>query len=385
MKLFRRKKIVRRADLASHWVLMWWKFTEHNIAVFGVCVLVAAALASLFSPFLTPYGPSTRNLKYKLGTPMRIHFFDENGLTRPYVYGRKTERDSDTLEMLTIPDESQIWKIYFFVKGEKYTLLWFLTSDIHLFGVRDDAGKFFLADARKKGPFIHLLGTDEIGRDFWSRLLRGGGVSIGLGLLSVSFGAVIGIVIGGFAGFMGGIVDFWVMRLIEFFNSIPSLPIWLLVGSLMPDHWTNMQVYIAITVFLALLGWMGMARTIRSLLLSIKNEDYINAARLSGASTSRIIFRHMMPSFFSYIIVSLSLSFPSAILGETSLSFLGLGLREPTVSLGVLLSDVKYVRNIAMSPWLLIAGLYILVIILAFNYTGDGLRDAADPYTKVSR
>ena len=360
----------RSYEVATHWQLMWWKFRRHHMAIVGLSLLGIFLIIALVPEFLAPYGTHTRNLRYAQGPPMGFHFFDSTGTfhARPFVYGWKSKRDPVTLRRITTVDESKLHPVRWFVKGESYELFKLFETDIHLFGV--------------DGSHVHLFGTDQIGRDVFSRTLYATRTSLSIGFIGVAVAFVLGLTFGGISGYVGGIVDLVIMRVVEFIRSIPTLPLWLALAAALPRDWSATQVYIAITVILAMIGWTHLARRVRGKLLALREEDFVLAARLSGCSHVRIITRHMLPSFMSYLIVDLTISFPYIILAETALSFLGLGMREPAVSWGVLLFSAQNVRSLVLMPWLLIPCLFVIVAVLAFNFVGDGARDAADPYAK---
>ena len=360
----------QRPDIATQWQLMWWRFKRHHMAMLGTSVLGLLLFIAAFAEILAPINPAQRNPRYLGGEPMPIHFFDAAGEfhARPFVYARVSKRDPVTLRLLPAVDQSQIWPVRLFVRDGSYRFWGIFESDIHLFGV--------------EGGYIHLFGTDHLGRDLFSRTMYATRISMSVGIIGVAVSFVLGAVIGGIAGYFGGLADLVIMRLIEFIRSIPTLPLWLALSAALPRDWTSLQVYVAITVLLALIGWTHLARTVRSKLLSLREEDFVVAARLCGCSDARLISRHLLPSFLSYLIVDLTIAFPEVLLAETSLSFLGLGLREPVESWGVLLYAAQNIRSIAHLPWLMIPGLFVIVAALAFNFIGDGMRDAADPYTK---
>jgi peptide/nickel transport system permease protein len=367
-----RKTIVLRTDTATHWQLMWWKFKRHKMALFGGSILGILVILSLFAEFIGPYTPQERTVKYAQGQPMGFHFIDDEGTfhLRPFVYLRVSKRHKVTLRLVSTVDKSRRWPVKFFVRGDDYTMWGLFKSDLHLFGFEENKA------------FLHLFGTDQLGRDVFSRVLYATRTSLSIGAIGVGLSFVLGISLGGIAGYFGGMTDNVIMRLIEFIRSIPTLPLWLALAAALPREWTALQVYISITAILALIGWTHLARRVRGKLLSLREEEFVLAARLSGCSHSRIVLRHMLPSFMSYMIVDLTISFPYIIMAETALSFLGLGMREPIVSWGVLLYSAQNIRSMILMPWLLIPGLVVIIAVIAFNFLGDGLRDAADPYSK---
>lgn len=348
---------------------MRWKFRRHPLALIGVAILAILVVSSLFAEMVSPYASDERNPGYLAGSPMVPRIVDADGsLHLPFVYARTAVRDPVTLRTHFSDDESTRWPIELFVRGKPYRLLGLVPMDIHLFGVPEG--------------YIHLFGTDIIGQDLFSRTIHATRVSMSVGFVGVVFTFVLGAFIGGIAGYFGGIVDSLAMRSIEFIRSIPTLPLWLVLAAILPRDWSSLQTYFAITIILALLNWTWLARTVRSKLLATRQEDFVLAARLSGCSDGRIILRHLLPSFLSYLIVDLTIAFPELLLAETALSFLGLGLREPVESWGVLLSGAQNIRAIAQMPWLMIPGVFVILAVLAFNFVGDALRDAADPYAR---
>ena len=363
-------KKVHRIDYATHWQLMWWKFLKNRMALIAVGVLGIFLIISLFAEFIAPYNPGTRNINYLQGPPVKVHLLDDKGNFHfhPFIYEMVKKRDPVTFRVSYITDTSKKIPLRFFTRGETYRFWGLFESNFHLFGV----------DNR----FINFFGTDQLGRDLFSRIMYATRISLSVGAVGVFFVFILGLIMGGIAGYFGGLADEFIMRLMEFIRSIPTLPLWLALAAALPREWSSLKVYLAVTVILASVGWTNLGRRVRSKLISIREEDFILSARLAGCSDARIIVHHMLPSFMSYIIVDLTISFPYIILAETALSFLGLGLREPIVSWGVLLYSAQNIQTLAQIPWLLITGLFVVVSVLAFNFMGDGLRDAADPLAK---
>ena len=361
-----------RVAVASQWQLMRWRFLKHKLAVVSLWIIAFLYLVGIFGEFLAPADPERVVEQYRYLRPQGITFFDGAGNFTwwPGVYGLTSARDPVTLRVSYVPDKSQWYPLQFFTKGESYKLWGVVPTDVHLFG---------LGPQFRDRPF-YLLGSDRLGRDMLSRIIYGTRISLTIGLVSVIVSLVLGIALGGLSGYYGGMADNAIQRVIEFIRSMPQIPLWMALGAALPTNWSPLRVFFAITLVLALIEWTGLARVVRGRFLSLREEDFVMAARFCGASETRIIFRHMVPSFFSHIIASLSLSIPRIILFETSLSFLGLGLRPPIISWGVLLQEAQNVQTVALSPWLLAPGLAVVVAILAFNFLGDGLRDAADPY-----
>jgi peptide/nickel transport system permease protein len=352
------------------------RFSRHRLAVFSLYMLGLLYAMALLAEFWAPYQPNAMNLQHNYAPPQRIHFNLENGF---YVYGLIRHINPIDLTTSYQRDTNTIVPLRFFVKDENVKLWGILPIHRHLFGM--DLEKFEERNPDTETlPTFFLLGADQYGRDMFSRIVFGARISLSIGLVSIVISFVLGIIIGGISGFYGGVPDLIIQRLIEILNAIPGLPLWIALGAILPADWPDLKIYFGITVVLSLLGWTGLARTVRSKLLSLREEDYAVAARLLGASHGRVIFRHLVPGFTSHILVSLSLTVPSMILGETALSFLGLGLRPPVVSWGVLLQDCMNLDILARSPWLIMPTFFIILTVLAFNFVGDGLRDAADPY-----
>jgi len=359
----------QRVAVATQWQLMWWRFRKHKLAVGGTLVLAAFYLVSLFADFFAYADPQDSEAQRSLIAPQRIHWMDE-GRFSPFVYGLKGARDPATFKRVYVPDPTQKIPIRLFGRGERYEFLGFIPMDRHLFAV----------DGAKASETLFLLGTDMQGRDLWSRLMYATRTSMTIGLVSVALSLVLGVVLGGISGYFGGIIDTVIQRVIEILRSIPTIPLWMGLAAALPSDWSVVQIYFAITIIISLIGWTELARVVRGRFISLKQEDFVMAAELVGCSKSRIIFRHMVPSFVSHIIAATTLAIPAIIISETSLSFLGLGLRPPAISWGVLLQDAQNIQALVISPWLLIPSLAVIVAVLAFNFMGDGIRDAADPY-----
>lgn len=357
------KKVAR----ASQFQLMWWQFRRHRMALASGVFLLAVYLMIAVSEFLAPYNLHTRNIDFIYSPPQTLRFMHEGAFVGPFVYGQKMTLDMDTLKRVYTDDKTDVQKLRFFCSGDQYKFWGLFTSDVHLVCPAKD-GQFF------------FLGTDRLGRDMLSRILYGARISLTIGALGVAMSFVLGIVIGGLAGYHGGVFDLVVQRVIEVLQSIPSIPLWMALAAIIPVTWSPILVYIGITIILGMLDWTGLARAVRSKLLALREEDYVLAAQVMGAGSARIIRRHLIPGFMSHLIASATLTIPGMILGETALSFLGLGLRPPITSWGILLTEARSINIIALYPWLLFPVVPVVLVILAFNFLGDGLRDAADPY-----
>ncbi len=352
---------------ASQTRLMWLYFKQHRLALASGIFLILIYLAILISEFLAPYNLHTRNTEFIYAPPISVNIFHEGKLVAPFVYGQDMTLDMNTLRRNYTDDLTDIQTLRFFCRGDSYEFWSLFESDLHLV-------------CPAEGGQLFLLGTDRLGRDVLSRTIYGARISLTIGILGVLMSFVLGIIIGGIAGYRGGIFDMVVQRITEVLQSIPSIPLWMALATIIPLTWSPLLVYVGITVILGLLDWTGLARAVRSKLLSLREEDYVVAAQLLGAKSSRVIGRHLIPGFMSHLIASATLTVPGMILGETALSFLGIGLRPPITSWGILLTEARSINIIALYPWLLFPVVPVILVILAFNFLGDGLRDAADPY-----
>ncbi|MFN8447198.1 MAG: ABC transporter permease [Anaerolineae bacterium] len=358
--------------VASQWQLIWWRFRRHKLALFSGIILLIIYIVVLFGEFFAPYDPGDYSARYTYAPPQALYLFDTGSgqlSFDPYVNDYKVEIDQQALRRTFVIDPESHIPVRFFVHGWSYKLLGLIETDLHLFGPVNPRDR------------IYVLGADSIGRDVFSRMVYGTRVSMTIGLVGVIISLVLGILLGGISGYFGGWIDDLIQRTIDFLRSLPTIPLWLGLAAALPIAWGPLQIYFAITVILSLIGWTALARVVRGRFLALRTEDFVMAARLDGASQMRVIFEHMLPAFYSHIIASITLAIPGMILAETALSFLGLGLRPPVVSWGVLLQDAQNVRAVATAPWLLIPALGVVVSVLALNFLGDGLRDAADPYS----
>ena len=360
----------QRIFVASQWQLMWWRFRKHRVAVASAAVVAVFYLVVIGADFLAYADPDASEAQRSLMPPQRVYWFDGWSFS-PHVHAVKGARDPQTFKRVYRADPSQKIPIRFFAEGFEYRFLGLIPTTRHLIGV--DRG----FDA---STTIFLLGTDVQGRDLWSRLMYGTRISLTIGLFGVAVSLVLGVILGGLSGFYGGITDTVIQRTIEILRSIPTIPLWMGLAAAVPREWSILQVYFAITVIISLLGWTELARVVRGRFLAMREEDFVVSARLVGCTQMRTIFVHMVPSFMSHIIAATTLALPAMVISETALSFLGLGLRPPAISWGVLLQQAQNVQTVAISPWLMLPAVPVVIAVMAFNFLGDGLRDAADPY-----
>jgi peptide/nickel transport system permease protein len=366
-----RAEEVESIYVAPNWKLVWWRFRKHRLAVASTFIVILIAIVAIIPGFFSTQDPHASVSTELFIPPQRLHFFDD-GRLQLFVYAVEGVRNPETLRMEWQTDDERKVYLQLFTQGYTYEILGLFSTNRHFIGLEEP----------ESDDYFHLLGTDRLGRDQWSRLMYGGQTSLSIGLISVFISTVLGIMLGGLSGYYGGTIDMVVQRLIELLQSLPAIPIWLALSAAMPRSWTVQQTYLAITVILALIGWTTLAREIRSRFLSLRDEDFVVAAKLSGSKEARVVFRHMMPTMYSHIIAAVTLAIPVMIISETFLSFLGLGMRPPAISWGVLLKEAQNLQSIALAPWLLLPGLAVIITVLTMNIMGDGLRDAADPYSR---
>jgi peptide/nickel transport system permease protein len=357
-----------RVSLASNWQLIWWRFRKHRLAMVSGVVLIVFYLVVLLPHFFATQDPEATDARLAFIPTQRLALFD-GWRFRPSVPAVTGKRNPETLRMEWQIDESRRIPVVVLARGHSYSVLGLFRTNIHLLGA-EDAGE------RR----VFLLGTDRLGRDQWSRLMLGTRTSMTVGLLAVTMSVILGAVMGGLSGYFGGWLDIGIQRVIELLQSLPTIPIWLAMTAALPQDWPPQRVFFAITIILALIGWTTLGREIRGRFLSLREEDFVLAAELAGCSRTRIILRHMLPAMTSHLIATSTLAVPVLIISETSLSYLGLGIRPPAISWGVLLQEAQNIQTVANAPWLLLPGLFVIIAVLAFNLVGDGLRDAADPY-----
>lgn len=357
---------------AGQWQLVWWKFRRHKLAQLAMVVLSIFYIIAIFAEFIAPYDPQKRFKDFTSMPPIHMHLVDAQGSFHlPFVYALKRERDPITLLPVYKEDTSAPYPVVLFVPGDEYKMWGVFPANIHFFGLRLEEDSF---------TPLFLLGSDTLGHDLLSRIFFGARISLTVGLIGVFLAFFMGLMLGGIAGFFGGLLDEIIMRIIDVLLSLPTIPLWMSLAAALPQDWSQLKTYFYVTIILSIFGWTILARVVRGKLLSLREEDYVMAARLDGESEAQIIARYMLPAFASYIIVSLTLAIPNMILGETALSFLGVGLRAPTISWGVMLQDAQNLQAIAQTPWLLWPVAFVVLAVLMFNFLGDGLRDAADPY-----
>lgn len=358
----RERKSINEANQRA---LIWRRLRTHRIAMIALIVLGLLYLGATLCEFWSPFLPNQRFPELKSMPPQRIRIWDGKRLRLPFVYGLSSELDPETFQRVPTTIREESYPVRLFARGEPYKLWGAIPSRVH-----------FIAS---EGP-LFLLGTDNLGRDVFSRVLYGSRVSLTIGLVGIAITFVLGLVLGGVSGYFGGFIDEIIQRIIDVVVVIPGIPLWMMLAAALPRDWPPIRVYFAITVITSLINWTGLARVVRGKMLSLRQEKFVVAARLSGASSAYLIRKHMLPLFSSYIIVALTMSIPATIIGETSLSFLGLGLQPPVVSWGVLLQGAQNLQSIAGQPWLLTPAIWVIVTVIMFNFLGDGLRDAADPY-----
>ena len=356
-----------RFFLASQWRMMWWRFKRHHLAVVSGAVLALLYLSVLVSEIIAPYDLHSRHSDFIYAPPQSVQWFHDGEFVGPFVYGLQYRLNMENLKREYREDPERRYRLRFLCSGDPYRFWGKLEASFHLVCVED-------------GGTLFLLGTDRLGRDVLSRTVHGARISLTIGLVGIAVSFAIGLVLGGLAGYYGGWVDSIVQRLIEIIRSFPELPLWMALSAALPVTWSPIGVFFGITIILGLIDWTGLARAVRSKLLALREEDFTTAAVLMGARPSRVIARHLLPNFMSHLIASATLSIPAMILGETALSFLGLGLRPPVTSWGVLLTEAQNINAVALYPWLMFPVVPVVITVLTFNFLGDGLRDAADPY-----
>lgn len=348
---------------------MWWRFREHRLAFICLVLFLPFVVIALIPGFFSTYDPVADDATQSYVPSQTVYLFDSSSL-HPFAYAIEGARNQQTFKMEWNVNLDRKLYLRFFTHGYRYQILGLISTDIHLIGLAPGSSQ----------DRLYLMGTDRLGRDMWSRFVYGTQVSLSVGLIGVILSLCLGVILGGISGYFGGVVDLVIQRLIEVLQSLPQIPLWLALTAVLPQEWGPLQIYFAITIILSIFGWTTLGREVRGRFLSLREEDFVMAAKLAGASQMRIIFRHMVPSMTSHLIATATLAIPTMILSETALSFLGLGLRPPVISWGVLLQEGQNIQSVALAPWVLLPGIAVILSALMLNIIGDGLRDAADPY-----
>ena len=385
MAWFKKKSAAPKDEsyyLASQWTLMWRKLKKHTLAKFSIALLLLLYLGAAFADFIAPYGMEEFSPLYKDTAPTTVYWVDENGnFSRPYVFKLKKEnikgRDENGKLFMRIEiteDTSEKYYIQLFTEGVEYKLFGLIPCNTHLYGLVNEAGEV------DRTARINIFGGDQYGTCIFSRILYGSRVSLTVPFVSAAISFILGILLGGISGYFGGFIDNVIQRIIEVLSAIPSIPLWLALSAAIPPDISVSAMYLYITIILSFIGWTGLARVVRGKFIALRNEDFVMAAKLAGVSDFKIIVKHMVPGFLSYLIVNLTLGIPGSILGETSMSYLGLGMKAPATSWGVLLQETQDLVSVAQCPWKMIPLIFVVITVLAFNFLGDGMRDAADPY-----